>query len=370
MKKIRVLELSGTPFEMGYAHGAAYKDNILRFTKERVRLSGDPEWSGRRLNETEVLQLAEACLDEHERYSPELTQELRGLSAATGLSLAELIVVGGFTDFIDTVYNIYTVYKADKLATPVPAHVGADNCTAFLVPNAKAQNQRGYYGQTWDMHDTATEHVLMLRGKPQNKPEFMAFTSAGCVGMLGMNEHGVSVGINNLAASDGQIGVTWNFVVRKILEQDNADAALNCITTAKLAGAHNFLIMDASGAGYSVEAMPSQTHVTKLEDAPLVHTNHCLVDTTLQVQREREDSSQISSKNRLARAYTLLGRDNIDEHDLQALTRDSDAICVTSEPPAHVETCGAVVMRPATRDMWAVWGLPSENDYEHFKLSY
>ena len=114
MKKIRVLELSGTPYEMGYAHGAAYKDSILRFCKERVHLSGDPQWTGQSLSEREVLQLAEACLEEHRHYSPELVEELTGMSAATGLSLAELIIVGGFTDFIDTVYN------SAALANPCP----------------------------------------------------------------------------------------------------------------------------------------------------------------------------------------------------------------------------------------------------------
>ena len=52
-------------------------------------------------------------------------RSLQGIGEATGLSLAELVVVGGFTDFIDTVYNL----KATT--SPVPAHAGADNCTAL-----------------------------------------------------------------------------------------------------------------------------------------------------------------------------------------------------------------------------------------------
>ena len=62
------------------------------------------------------------------------------------------------------------------------------------------------------------------------------------MGQLGMNEHGLCIGINNLVAKDGQIGVTWNFVVRKALQQKTAEEALRCVTEAKLAGAHNFLI--------------------------------------------------------------------------------------------------------------------------------
>jgi isopenicillin-N N-acyltransferase-like protein len=49
-------------------------------------------------------------------------------------------------------------------------------------------------------------------------------------------------------------------------------------------------------------------------------------------------------------------------------TRDPEAICQRSKPPFHIESSGAVVMRPASGDLWAVWGLPAENEYEHFRF--
>ena len=362
MKRIRVLELSGTPYDMGYKHGQTYAKEIQHFAEERVRLSGDPEWSGRNFTADEVLALAAACAEEHRRYSPDLAQELQGMADAAGLTLAEMIVVSGFTDFIDTVYN------AAGTENRIPAHAGADNCTAFLVPNEKTATGEALFGQTWDMHDTATPHVILLDGKPEGKPAFLAYTTVGCVGMIGMNDAGVAVGINNLFTTDGQVGVTWNFVVRKALEQTNVNDALECITDAKLAGAHNYLVMDKTGKGFNVEAMPSRTHVSALADTPLVHTNHCLVEETLAVQRERKISSQESSERRLERGITLLEKDDLTEEDLQEVTRDPDAICVRATPPRFVETCGAAVMRPATGDFWAVWGLPSENEYEHFTV--
>jgi hypothetical protein len=52
---------------------------------------------------------------------------------------------------------------------------------------------------------------------------------------------------------------------------------------------------------------------------------------------------------------------------LFALTRDP-IICRRSAPPYHVESSGAVVMRPSTRELWAVWGVPADNAYEHFRV--
>ena len=33
-----------------------------------------------------------------------------------------------------------------------------------------------------------------------------------------------------------------------------------------------------------------------------------------------------------------------------------------------MESSGAAIMRPATGELWAVWGLPAENEYESFRL--
>ena len=51
-----------------------------------------------------------------------------------------------------------------------------------------------------------------------------------------------------------------------------------------------------------------------------------------------------------------------------ALTRDPRSICQRAKPPYHIESSGAAIMRPAAGELWAVWGLPSENRYDHFKF--
>jgi isopenicillin-N N-acyltransferase like protein len=284
------------------------------------------------------------------------------MADVTGLALSALIVNNGFTDFIDTVYAVGNPLHPAK--TPQYA---ADNCTAFLVPKDAAADGAGLLGQTWDMHESATPNVILLRGKPANAPAFLAFTITGCVGMIGMNEHGIAVGINNIMAADGQVGVTWPFVIRKILMQDNIDAALGCLINAKLAGAHNYLLMDKHGRGYNMEAMSSRFHIDQLDKTSIVHTNHCLIPQNRTVERERVAESLENSKQRLSRAQDMLEEENITPEVLMAVTRDAE-VCQRSHAPMHVESSGAAIMRPATGDFWAVWGLPPENEYEHFTI--
>ena len=318
---------------MGYAHGARFRGAIRMFTEDRVRLSQDRNWTGHNLARESVLALAEACVAEHRAYAPDLMDELQGMADATGLSLAELVINNGFTDFIDVIYNLGAITEP----AVAPALV-SDNCTAFLVPKERSAGGRGFFGQTWDMHASATPYVILIRGAPDEGPAFLTFTITGCVGMIGMNSEGIAVGINNLMATDGQIGVTWPFVVRKVLQQDNINDALEAITSAKLAGAHNYMLMDRHGAGYEVEAMSTSRHVRELGEDTIAHTNHCLIQENLRVSRQRPKESAESSQRRLERAQELLAREIVDVDDLMDLTRDEVAICARPQPPMHVES--------------------------------
>ncbi len=353
---MRHLVLSGPPAERGRAHGRTYRDEIRRYTEERVRLATGGNWAGHPATRDEVLGLAGSMLEAHRGYAADLCEEMEALAEAAGISAAEAILVGGFTDFVDTLRG-RTGEAPDE-----------DDCTAVLTPDARSEGA-GFLAQTWDMHDTATEHVLMLELRPEDAPHAFVFSTVGCLGQIGMNDAGIAVGINNLAAARGRVGVTWPLVVRKALQQTDLEAALACITEAPLAGAHNYLLRDRHGRGYNVEAMPEASHVDALADRPLHHTNHCLHAETQAHEATRAEGLVESSQRRLARSHTLLDAEPaVTLERLVDWTRDAEAICQRAKPPHHIESSGAVLMRPATGDLWAVWGLPSENEYEHFRF--
>lgn len=353
---LRPLVLRGDPAALGAAHGAALAPAIREYTDERVRLACDGSWAGRRATRAELLALAERMLPDHQAYAPELYTEMLAMAEAAGISPAEAVIVGGFTDFVDAV-------RALGLAAPEE-----DDCTAAIVPATAASAGVPWFAQTWDMHDTATAHVVLLDLQPASGPAALLFSTAGCLGQIGMNEHGLCIGINNLNAADGQVGVTWPFVVRAALAQQTVDAALDCVLRARLAGGHDFLLLDAHGRGYNVEAMPTHTAVTPLTDGPLVHTNHCLDPACQAREAPKAAELQASSVARLGVARHMLAG-AIDRELLFALLREPSAICRRSAPPWHVESSGAVVARPDTREMWAVWGIPADHAFERFVVN-
>lgn len=351
---IRVLDIGGTPAQMGTAHGTTYAAEIRRYADERIDLVCDGRWSGGPLERGEVLAIAESMIPAHQAFDPDLHVEMEAMAAAAGLSVAEAIIVGGFTDFVDTVSAV--------TGGSAPTSVLEDDCTAVIVPDERADGA-GFLAQTWDMHDTATDHVLLLRIQPDDGPAARVFTTTGCLGQIGMNSAGVCVGINNLNALDGRRGVAWTSVVRGMLRTSTAAEALDVLLGADLAGAHNFVIFDRHGDGYDVEAMPSVRPVVTLGTEPISHTNHVVDPDALTVQAPRDPEMQANSETRLRHAGELLAEGPIDEHRIFALTRDERAICQRARPPFHVESSGAAVMRPKSGDFWACWGRPAENDY-------
>jgi isopenicillin-N N-acyltransferase-like protein len=353
VRRIRVLRLEGDPRARGLAHGRAHAAAIRHYTDERVRLAADGSWAGRPATRADVLALAEEMLPAHRTYAPDLYEEMAAMAEAAGISAAEAVIVGGFTDFVDAV-RARAQTAADAPPASAALEAEQDDCTAVLT--------QALLAQTWDMHDSATEHVVML--DVADALPCLVFTTVGCLAQIGMNAAGIAVGINNLAATDGRVGVTWPFVVRKVLQSRTLAEARAAIEHAPLAGGHNYLVLDADGRGFNVEAMPTHCAFEMLDRTPLVHANHCVVPETVRREVARSPSLLESSHARHARAVEV-ARDPLDVEALMTFTRDP-TICRRSEPPYHVESSGAVVMRPGTRELWAVWGIPADHPYERF----
>jgi hypothetical protein len=193
-RSIRRLLLAGRPGALGEAHGARFREEIRRYADERVHLASNGSWAGHAATREDVLGLAEAMLPAHRAYAPDLYEEMEAMARASGLSPAEAVVVGGFTDFVDAV----------RAQGGSPAQ--EDDCTAALVPGNVADGS-AFLAQTWDMHDSATEHVVMLELRPETGPRALVFSTVGCLGQIGVNEAGICVGINNLHAAAGRTGV-------------------------------------------------------------------------------------------------------------------------------------------------------------------
>jgi isopenicillin-N N-acyltransferase-like protein len=314
---------------------------IRKYTDDRIGLTGQEDWSGGTADRDLILSCADETLAHHESFSESLYAEMVAMAEAAGISPQEAVAVGGFTDLVD-------VIRSRVGSAPVE-----HNCTGIVDPRA------GVLAQTWDMHASAGEFVVMLRIDPLMGPDSFVQTTAGCLGQIGMNAAGIAVGINNLT-SWGKPGVTWPFVVRKVLEQDDLDDAIEVILEADLAGGHNYFVMGPDGSGATIEAMPHSKQVTRTNGSPLVHANNCLFPETQAEEAPRRSDWVENSRLRLS-----VGEEKAE--DLTAFFADP-VISRDAKTPQEVGTCGAVIMQPGSLTMRAVWGVPGEHPWEIFRL--
>jgi isopenicillin-N N-acyltransferase-like protein len=338
---IRVLEVFGDSADLGRGHGSACAEMIRKYTADRINLTSQENWSGGEAGRDLILSCANETLPHHERFSENLYGEMLALAEAAGVTPQEAVAVGGFTDLVDVVRSRVGAAPSDH------------NCTGIVNP------KKGVFAQTWDMHASAGEFVVMLKLDPLMGPDAFVQTTAGCLGQIGMNEAGIAVGINNLT-SMGKFGVTWPFVVRKVLEQTDLDAAVEVILDADLAGGHNYFLMGPDGEGATIEAMPRNKRVTRSDSEPLVHANSCLYPETLAEEGKRDPEWVANSEERLR-----LGEELAD--DLEAFFAHP-MISRRVEDMAEVGTCGAVIMEPGTLTMKSVWGIPGDHPWETFQL--
>jgi isopenicillin-N N-acyltransferase-like protein len=132
-------------------------------------------------------------------------------------------------------------------------------------------------GQTWDMHATSMPYVIMLHQPEQDgRPAAWLLSLTGCLGLAGMNQHGVALCVNNLPATDARIGAAWPAVVRRALDQSSAREARDALIEAPNGSGRHFLVADSREV-FGVEVSGSRAAVVFVgQDRHYVHTNHAL----------------------------------------------------------------------------------------------
>lgn len=364
------IELEGTPAQMGAAHGGLLAGMIRESVAARLDLcTSFPPADGRPRSVREIQELAERCLDEHRAVFPDLARELEAIAAAAKVPAWELLIQNGFTDFKDLLFDSIEARRGTSASTL------SDGCTAFAIRPRAAHAGRPLIGQTWDMHRSALPGVVVLKLRPAGKPAAIMLSLAGCVGMIGMNDAGLCVCTNNLHARKGRVGIFWPFLMRAMLECTTLGEALALLRSTTVAGAHNYLLMNAVGETIEMERFPFTAQIRPPAGDWSVHTNHCLGSGLGAHERTDSFIGRESSRERFRQATRFLSelKTGIQVGDLMKLTAlEPDgarhSVCMKPVPDFDMQTCAAIVMRPDSREVWIAKGRPAESSYERFEL--
>lgn len=353
---MRVVEMNpaATPRQWGRAHGESLRQEIAEIAE--IRLALCRQLGG--FEDTEaLLALARRHMAVLSAFDRDLHEEVLGIAEGSGVDLGRVVILNHFTDLRDL----------------GPAQAGEhgseeEDCTTALVRTPEGM----LLGQTWDMHGSAADYVVMIHVPAcGDVPEAWLLSIAGCVGMTGMNAHGVGVTINNLLSLDARVGVVWPALVRRLLREPDAPSAHKVLMGAPVGSGHYYVVADAEGA-FGVETSGQHKRlVFQGADGPHIHTNHCLDATIHACSTVAPESTTHSRYAHLQQSIEARAIDSM--ADLWSRFADHTgyphSICThlaTPEAPHAIATCGGLVMNLSARAMWGAQGCLVENPHQTF----
>lgn len=357
---IPVLDLAGTPGQIGAAHGEAQRERIREYAERFLAwlLSA----AAVRLTEAELWARWAPQVAVNQREAPDLIEEMRGIARGAGVSFERVFLLNSLLDLGSLRYL--------ELSVPF-------GCSAFAVV-AEAGTGKTLLGQTYDMPELHQDYLTLLRLKPARGPAQLLFTFAGIVGAAGLNEAGLAVNINYLSPRDVGLGRLHSVVVRQILASTQLADALTPVATPPRAGGANFLIGDRDGNVVSLETTARRFAVAYPEGNAIGHTNHYLAPELKEIEYIRSGSigSSLARYTALRRFFRERG-DQLTTAALMDLTRNHTSYprSICSHPTGVDPTGGrnrtvaAMVQIPAEGTLHVTNGCACEASYHPVTLS-
>jgi isopenicillin-N N-acyltransferase-like protein len=200
-----VLHLKGTPYEMGFQHGALLKERV-RSNLANIRAQ-EEEFSLVELYGIEVKpsHAIQTIITIQKPYVPEAYfEELQGLADGAGLDLQQARI----SNFLPELFH----------------------CSGFAISGAATKDGTLYHGRVLDyaINWGLQDHAVIMVCEPDGAIPFVNVTYAGFIGCVtGMNAEHVSIGEMGGRGLGNWAGMPMSFLVREALQRGHTlDEAL------------------------------------------------------------------------------------------------------------------------------------------------
>jgi len=253
-KPYPVIEVSGSPFEMGKQHGEKAKAHVDRmfeycFGKTTKRRIGGVE--------LDLISYAESLLPLSIKYSPELVEECRGIAVGSGHDFREIFAMQFFVEY------------------GPPDNMIFSSCSTVMAAGTGHAEGHTLVGWNDDMDINLTLSVIILRAFPEKGKASASICFAGAIPECGATADRMVV-CNALPGKAVSEGVPYLFIQRKALLADTMQQAIDAVTGAKRTCPMHYTIVDKSGPFVGIETIPGQYHILKTFEDCCCHTNHFL----------------------------------------------------------------------------------------------
>ncbi|MEL6415683.1 MAG: C45 family peptidase [Pseudomonadota bacterium] len=349
--------VAGTADEMGRAYGKLCCDQIHLFVADRISAVEEYLSDAGHAGTERLFEAGAACLEAVRSFDPEGHAEHMALAAGAEIDAVRLFTTANMTDVRDII-----VLPGD------PAILEDEGCTAALLPSNITKEGQSLQGQTWDLNGPDVKYVIALHRVPAEGPETWTVTCAGCQTLMGMNQHGVTVGTTNLKTKGARVGIPYLSVLHKALKQTSRDLASQVVERVPVAGSHTYWIGDRFGA-VEWEKSPDAAFRRSTEEGPVARSNHCLFDPHVALEAELSESTH-ARKDRMQAILEGSKQHTVDSliHAFADRTDGRLSISRFAEDNSGATTNAVVVCDPANLDFRACRGPADEGDWEKLEF--
>ncbi len=365
-----VLNLSGNAFERGYAYGIQARTRIASSIQNYIALfaSCGVDWKTAQRRGDEFRDVVIGC--------GEVMDEIDGIAAGSGFLINEILALNCRTEILPPTFAA----GSDGKSPPAPSE-----CTSFAVAGGRCADGHTRLGQNWDWMGLQRQNVVILRVKNRGElPDFLTLTEAGMVAKIGLNAHGVAIGLNILRANNDRQAPNMpaHIFQRLALDLDSVDSIIEFARTLKFCGSSNAILADGSGRVASLEYSPSGVAVIEPDQGAVAHTNH-FCDLNL-ARHQAPLSEMLTTEPRLDRANQHITGwpDRVTTRNLTTLLRDElghkssgklGAICRSPDrslpPVQQIESVFGVIINCNKKEMLVAPGLPTQVEFEAVSLA-
>jgi isopenicillin-N N-acyltransferase like protein len=335
-----LVEVSGSPYELGRSHGRQVGDLAGRFVAMMLQ--------GKEIKEVKAG--ADRFVPLFERHTPRLVEEIRGVADGAEVPLWQAYLL--------------------QIRGEVGAVHAAEGCTTFAVSGAGTDSGEILIGQNSDMGAQQEQVGIVLHVTPDHGPRILMWTFAGHLGYHGLSSSGVAHFANALPGGPAwRLGLPHYPVKRLMLEQESLSGVLGVLDTTPVCSNGNYMLT-ASGEILDLELTP-QGYARLDPDEPgfLVHTNHYLSDRFH--TPETDAAAQADSFQRQLRMTELItaryGRITVD--DMKQFLSDHAAgprsIC---RHDTDSRTVASLIAEPATGRLHVSTGNPCQGRWSVYEV--
>lgn len=346
-------KLKGTPYEIGFQHGALAKELVERSVSNYqmmfIALGGS--WD-------EVCAETATFIPTLELHYPDVLEEMRGLAEGSGQDFVSILVINARSELL--------VNKT---------RLTGEGCTGFGVLPEKTGGSL-LIGQNWDFPVLQKDCVIVLQIEQPGKPKILMVTEAGIVGKIGLNEAGVGITMNAIIADALAPGTPLHIVMRGVLNSWTLNSALDKVIKSKTASAINFIIAQDGVTAVNMESIPGDFDLTFPKAGFIAHTNHFLSERLLSKVHDIGREMGVDSFLRLDRIKSLFAAaPTVDLPTLKQFQGDHfnhpTGICrhLDESDPMLIASLFSVVLDLRAKEMHLAPGQPCEHDYTTLRLT-